>query len=269
MPWILWSCCLLYKIFCKLWSVSLYLKKLTTIQSILFYTTILSEILPLVFCILFLNKLKTKSLKVFLFYTITITFFSLTTVFLYQISKQQAAVLFVYRIFTICEFALISIFLIRNLQNQWIKKLIFFNILLFTAFGIIDYVIKDKTSFNNSPSIVSSLLLIFYIVYFFYEKMKTVVMYPLYQTISFWICVAFFLYFTGSFFYFLLSQSSLDDQFKTQMRLIYGMVTVSKNIILSLALFANEQDESFVEEKLNLPDNINLDEISLTNFKNP
>jgi len=46
------------------------------------------------------------------------------------------------------------------------------------------------------------------------------------------------------------------------------MVTVSKNIILSLALFANEQDESAVEEKLNLPDNINLDEISLTNFKN-
>jgi hypothetical protein len=98
--------------------------------------------------------------------------------------------------------------------------------------------------------------------------MKTVVMYPLYQTISFWICVAFFLYFSGTFFFFLFSQSSLDPQFKKQMKLIYGLVTLSKNIILSLSLFANEQEENNLEDKLNLPNNINLDEISLTNFKN-
>ncbi|MEX0635297.1 MAG: hypothetical protein WD135_00910 [Ferruginibacter sp.] len=94
-------------------------------------------------------------------------------------------------------------------------------------------------------------------------------MYPLYQTISFWICVAFFLYFSGTFFFFLLSQSSLDPQFKNQMKLIYGLVVLSKNIILSLSLFANEPDENAPEEKLNLPNNINLDENFLTNYKNP
>jgi hypothetical protein len=93
-------------------------------------------------------------------------------------------------------------------------------------------------------------------------------MYPLYQTISFWICVAFFLYFSGTFFFFLFSQSSLDSQFKNQMKLIYGLVTLSKNIILSLSLFANEFEDNDIETKLNLPNNINLDEISLSNFKN-
>jgi hypothetical protein len=98
--------------------------------------------------------------------------------------------------------------------------------------------------------------------------MKTVVMYPLYQTISFWICVAFFLYFSGTFFYFLFSQSTLDPQFKKQMKLIYGLVTLSKNIILSFSLFVNEQEDNNIEDKLNLPNNINLDEISLFNLKN-
>jgi len=245
------------------------LKKITAISSILFYTTILSEILPLVLCLVFLNKLKKKNLKAFFIYTIAITFFSLTTILLYKIFKQQSAVLLVYRIFTICEFAIISLFLIQNLENALIKKFIYFSILIFTIFAIFDYLNNDKETFNNTPSIVTSLLLISYLIYFFYEKMKTVVLYPLYQTISFWICVAFFLYFTGSFFYFLLSQSSFNNEFKNQMLLIYGFVTCSKNIILSLSLFGNEQNEASLDEKMNFPSNINLDEISLTNYKNP
>jgi hypothetical protein len=98
--------------------------------------------------------------------------------------------------------------------------------------------------------------------------MKIVVMYPLYQSISFWICVAFFLYFSGTFFSFLFTQTSNDIQLIKNMKLISGLVTLSKNIILSLSLFANEQDGDAIDDKLNLPNNINLDEISLTNFKN-
>jgi hypothetical protein len=167
-----------------------------------------------------------------------------------------------------CEFTTISLFLFYTLKSPIFKKLIVINIVIFIIYATVDYLINEKTKFNNHSSIVSSLVLISYIVYFFYEKMKTVVMYPLYQTISFWICVAFFLYFSGTFFFFLFSQSSLDSQFKNQMKLIYGLVTLSKNIILSLSLFANEFEDNDIETKLNLPNNINLDEISLSNFKN-
>lgn len=207
-----------------------------------------------------------RELKAFLYYSIVIAFLSLLSIYLYQIF-QPTLVILVFRIFTICEFALISIFLTRNLQNTLIKRLILLNIILFTCFAIIDYIIKDKTKFNNYPSIISSLLLIIYIVYFFFEKMKIVVMYPLYQTISFWICVAFFLYFSGTFFSFLFTQTSNDIQLIKNMKLISGLVTLSKNIILSLSLFANEQDGDALDDKLNIPNNINLDEISLTNFK--
>jgi hypothetical protein len=92
-------------------------------------------------------------------------------------------------------------------------------------------------------------------------------MYPLYQSVTFWICVGFFLYFTGTFFFFLFIKSSQDPDFKRQMNFIYGIVTVTKNILLCLSLFANEHLEN-ENETLNIPSEIDLDEFSLTNLKN-
>jgi len=212
--------------------------------------------------------LSSKGLKAFFIYTVLLSFFLLLTLVILNVYADKKTYFLILRLFTIFEFSSISFFLFYALKSPVFKKLILINICIFIIYASVDYIINDKTKFNNHSSIVSSLVLISYIVYFFYEKMKTVVMYPLYQTISFWICVAFFLYFSGTFFFFLFSQSSLDPQFKKQMKLIYGLVTLSKNIILSLSLFANEQEENNLEDKLNLPNNINLDEISLTNFKN-
>ncbi|MEJ7625307.1 MAG: hypothetical protein WKF35_00470 [Ferruginibacter sp.] len=51
------------------------------------------------------------------------------------------------------------------------------------------------------------------------------------------------------------------------MKLIYSFITITKNIILCLAMFANEQPEG-TDESLNIPNDVNLDEFSLTNYKN-
>jgi hypothetical protein len=51
------------------------------------------------------------------------------------------------------------------------------------------------------------------------------------------------------------------------MNSIYGMVTITKNILLCLSLLSNE----YLEEKddvLNIPPNLDLDEFSLTKQKN-
>lgn len=50
------------------------------------------------------------------------------------------------------------------------------------------------------------------------------------------------------------------------MRIIYSFVTISKNVLLSLALFANEPNEENNNE-LQIPTDLNLDEFSLTNLK--
>ncbi len=91
-------------------------------------------------------------------------------------------------------------------------------------------------------------------------------MYPLYQSIVFWICVAFFLLFTGTFFFFLLVSYSKDVVFKQQLVYIYSFVTITKNILLCLALFATENKEQTSDE-LHIPNHMDLDEFSLTNLK--
>ena len=52
------------------------------------------------------------------------------------------------------------------------------------------------------------------------------------------------------------------------MKIIYGIVTITKNIILCLALlFAKEPTEQN-NEILNIPTEINLDDFTITNAKN-
>lgn len=95
--------------------------------------------------------------------------------------------------------------------------------------------------------------------------MKTVVSYPLYQSISFWICVGLLLYFSGNFFIFLLNHSSSEKAFLVQVRVIYSLVTISKNILLSAAFFAHEQHENSNDNNFQFPEELNLDSFNLKN----
>lgn len=89
-------------------------------------------------------------------------------------------------------------------------------------------------------------------------------MYPLYQSITFWICVGLLLYFAGSFFFFLFIKSSVD---KVLMNSIYALVVIVKNILLCISLFASEKADD-EDNALHIPKDLDLDELSLTNPKN-
>ena len=97
--------------------------------------------------------------------------------------------------------------------------------------------------------------------------MQTVVFYPLYQTITFWICVGLFLYFTGNFFFLLLIKSTSDIHVKIQMKTLYSFVTITKNIFLSVALFASEINEG-KNDNIEIPDYLDLDDFSFTKQAN-
>jgi hypothetical protein len=152
-------------------------------------------------------------------------------------------------------------------KNATVKIIIKYSIPCFIVFAFVFYFIITPQEFSTIPSIIECLLFMVFIIYFFYEKMKTVIMYPLYQSILFWICVAFFIYFTGTFFFFIFSNTTRDPEFGKQLTTIYSIVTITKNLILCLALFANEPIEQN-DEILNIPSDINLDDFTPTNPKN-
>lgn len=181
-----------------------------------------------------------------------------------MVIKNYELVYFIFRLFNILEYSIIALFIHFVLKGRVFKKIVLFSIPPFILYSAIDYFANDRLQFNNHSNIVSALLLIVFIVYFFYEKMNTVVLYPLYQSIYFWICVGLFLYFTGSFFFFIFSTSDVD---KILMKSIYALVVIMKNILLCISLFSSENADKD-ESPLQIPTDLDLDEFSLTNPKN-
>ena len=181
--------------------------------------------------------------------------------------KMQPLYVVILKFYAIFEYAIVAYFLMSILQNNLVKSIIKYSVPVFIVIALYYYFIVAPNSFNKYPSVIEVLLFIGFIIYFFYEKMKTVIIYPLYQSITFWICVAFFLYFAGNFFFFLFNDPKGTPEFKNQMKIIYSVVTITKDIILSLALFANEPVED-TDDELHVPSGINLDEFTLTNTKN-
>ena len=97
--------------------------------------------------------------------------------------------------------------------------------------------------------------------------MKTINNYPLSQSLLFWISVGYFIYFSGNFFVILFMSYSKNQDFVVGQKIVYTIVTVSKNIILSLAFFANEPTLN-EQEELQVPDGVDLGDFTPTSFKN-
>ncbi len=202
--------------------------------------------------------MNTKALKVFFVYTIVLAFFVLFSILELFVFKSKSAYLFTIKLYGLVEYCLFATFLYQLYQSTLAKKIIIFSIIPFVIISIVNYYISLGSNFSNYPLLIEFLAFIVFIIYFFYEKMNTVVEYPLYQSISFWISMGLFIYFTGNFFFFLFINSSKDKDFMTQMRTIYSLVTITKNIILCVAFFATEKIET-QEDILHIPSELDLD----------
>lgn len=161
-------------------------------------------------------------------------------------------------IFLLFEYLSFSIFFFYLLDNKLVKKIILISIPLFFIFTIYTFLRSKLNTYNPQPFMVEFLAFMIVILFYFYEKMLKVSVVPIYKTISFWICVAFFIYFTGSFFYFLLANSSKDSVFVRQMKQIFSSVSIVKDIILCLAWFAHEPTGK--EPIINVPEGLGLDD---------
>lgn len=98
--------------------------------------------------------------------------------------------------------------------------------------------------------------------------MQTVLQYPLYQLISFWVAVGMLLNFSGNFFYMMLILEYEDKETLIQMKVIYSIVSIIKDVVMSLALLGKEPEDNVSSNDFILPENLDLDEFNPTNLKN-
>lgn len=229
------------------------------------YIIYLFEVLPLIACIIFFKKIITQPLKVFFVYAITLAIFILLGYYFSNVIVNKAYYFLTVRTYCLIEYSILAFFFFKLLKNNFIKKLLIISIPIFLSFTFYNYLTTDKIAFNNYPFLVEFLVFILVLIYYFYEKMKIVTTYPLYQSISFWLCVGFFIYFTGNFFFLLFSTSSKDPAFLKQLRVVYSIVNITKDIILTLAWLAHEPTAEENTE-LRIPDDVHLDdEFTFTN----
>lgn len=231
---------------------------------------VISEILPLIFCILFYRKINTKALKVFLFYSIAQALFAVLIAVFFNSILSKSTILQLLRIHLILEFLLISYFFHLVIANKYVKKIIRFSIIPFVLFIAIDFIKNGNGEYQNAPTLIEFLFFMGLIIYYLYERMRFSIESPVYLSSIFWLSVGLFIYFSGNFFYVLLAKTSGNHTVEIQndLALISSTVTLLKNFVLGFALTVNEPSESQDEYEFKIPLEINLDSFTPSNYLN-
>ncbi len=168
------------------------------------------------------------------------------------------------RIYYLTEYILFAIYFSMILKNNVVKKILLFSILPFAIFCVYSYIVSDKHKFAPNTPLTEFSVFIVVIAFYFFEKMRVVTVVPLYTTISFWLCVGLFIYFTGNFFYYLFLSSEQNKDSILQMTIVYATVSIIKDLLLSAAWIANERTES-PNDELRIPKDVHLnDDLSFT-----
>ncbi len=235
--------------------------QITAILEIIINIALISEIIPLIFCILFYKKFNTKILEVFFVYAILQALFIVLISVNGYVYRSLPTNNLLLRFHLVFEYTLIAYLLSLLIVNKTIKKLLVYSILPFFAYNLLDFLSYGNLEFSNTPTIVEFLIFIVFIIIFFFEKMQNDSKVLIYNTASFWICVGLFVYCTGNFFYILLVENfknaSIDS--KNQLKIIYSIVTILKNVILGLSLMSLNFDDKTSEDNLQFPSDLNLD----------
>ena len=208
-------------------------------------------------------------MKVFFIYTILLAFFSSTSLYIVNFQHAKTAYFVILRIYIAIEYAILVYFFSKLSPNKSFKKIIFFSIFPFWGYCLYNFFVSEHDTFNNYPALVEFAVFILIIIFYFYEKMNVVSSIPLSKSISFWLSVGLFIYFTGNLFFLLFIFSTSDKEILKQMFLIYSCVTITKNLILASAWFANEKIQTDADI-IQLPENMKLDDdFTFINTTNP
>ncbi len=237
------------------------------LKYLLLYTGIFSTTLPLVFYLLYKRSSKEKSLRVILFYILYCIFNEALSFYLQSIHSETFLIL-LYS-FTILEFSFFSLFIFVIIPESFVKRIIRYLWLCFIIFYFIDLVFINKGKGFDSVAMGIECILVLFLCssYLFLILRKSNNLF-IYSTFEFWIVITFLIYFSGTFFLYILAESMRDNlAFRGQYFIINISFNLLKNVLLSIALTmklsdtVNQQkntipdldDDLFISENVNFP----------------
>ena len=219
------------------------------------------------FYLLFKKNSKEKSLRVILFYILYCIFNEALSFYLQSIHSETFLIL-LYS-FTILEFSFFSLFIFVIIPDSVVKQIIPYLWLSFIIFYFIDLVFVNKgRGFDSiAMGIECILVLSMCISYLFLILRKSNNLF-IYSTFEFWVVITFLIYFSGTFFLYILAESMRDNlAFRKQYFIINISFNLLKNLLLSIAMtmklsntvkqqkntLPDLDDDFFISENVNFP----------------
>ena len=195
---------------------------------------------------IYLYKSKQRFLSLIAFYSFYCIFSDLV---LSKLSlKYLESELYSFRLFTIVEYSIITFFIFQLIESDLFKKLIKTGSIIFIIVSILDIYTSSFTSFDSLPSGLESILILSYCLFFVYEKM-TSTDFSFNGTI--WITIGFILFFSGTFFLFILSQNNFkDSSFILTYGYIVAIFNIIKNLFITIGIISESNNSKRTSHKL-------------------
>lgn len=182
-----------------------------------------------------------KELKVITLYLVSISILGAYSAYLWSQLKNNLPVLHVY---TMVEFTGIMLFY-QVIFKTYIEKIWFWVLITcFLAFCLINATcIQDWKIFNTYPRTLESILVIGASLYYYYKITRQTLYTQIEKSPVFWINTGFFIYFSGSFLLFTISNYILPYSFKFNMMVwqFHAFLSIVNNILIFIGLWQHRK----------------------------
>jgi len=205
-----------------------------------------------VFFLLFKRKSKEKTLRVVLFYILYCIVNEGMSFYLQSFGSPNTVYLFL--LFTIVEYSFFCYFIYLILPKNLVKRSVPFVWIGFLLFAFIDYAFFSKAQeFDSIASGIESIIVLMLSIYFLFSQVKGANSLLIYSTFNFWAVIAFLIYFSGTFFLYLMTERMMHDvSFQKQYFIINISFNILKNLLLCVAM--TMRVNTVKQEKSVIPD---------------
>jgi len=198
------------------------------LQKLAYFT----ELLPIIFYLIFLKRNRGEGLWVIFIYSVL----SLLTEKIFEITEREI----VYSIFTMVEFTLFSFFFYSSLKTKSFKYIPMIGAVIFYAVAISNFTNKRFDSLSSS---LEAILIIPYCILLLYEQIRDPNVIFVYYNKKFWVIIAFFLYFSATLFLYIY-YSSLSPEQRSTYWLINNFFEILKNILFCISFIMKKRSNN-------------------------
>jgi hypothetical protein len=208
----------------------------TTLSIIL--ASVVTEVIPVAFYLLFQKKNKDNSLRV-IFYLLIINFINDLYGF-YRLWQLKSNIVN-FNCYVLIETLFIYVFYRKILSNHFIKRVLSATTIVFVAFWLFEFITVGPTHPLYYCVTYENIFIISFAIYFYYEKIFLVSDALIYNNTKFWTVSAFFVNAAGTFF-LLLYIPTLPTQDQAAYYILNYIFTIIRTILLCIAMLMNNEN---------------------------